>query len=338
MKKVTITGVRQATIVDVPTPHAVGDWALVKVHAIPMCTEYKAFVAGTPSQHLGHEAAGEVVEVAQPGRVKVGDRVVAMPFYPCGKCPLCVAGDFIYCQHGYDYETYAGTPEGRATYNEYLLKPGWILPRIPDGVSYELGSLAVCGLGPTFGAMDRMGVDTFDTLLITGMGPVGLGGIINARFRGTRVIAVESIPYRVQKALDLGAEAVIDPRDPQALSQVMDLTGGVGVDAAIDCSGTVAAERFCIDATRRLGQVAFVGECYNELAIKISPDMIRKGLTIHGSWHYNLNLFPKIMQVIQESPVVEQLISHTFPLSQAQQALELCATNQTAKVILKPGA
>ena len=177
--------------------------------------------------------------------------MVAMPFYPCGKCPLCVAGDFIYCQHGYDYETYAGTPEGRATYNEYLLRPGWILPRIPDGVSYELGSLAVCGLGPTFGAMDRMGVDTFDTLLITGMGPVGLGGIINARFRGTRVIAVESIPYRVQKALDLGAEAVIDPRDPQALSQVMDLTGGVGVDAAIDCSGTVAAERFCIDATRR---------------------------------------------------------------------------------------
>ncbi len=66
--------------------------------------------------------------------------------------------------------------------------------------------------------------------------------------------------------------------------------------------------------------------------------MIRKGLTIHGSWHYNLNLFPKIMQVIQESPVVEQLISHTFPFSQAQQALELCATNQTGKVILRPGA
>ncbi|NLT73497.1 MAG: zinc-binding dehydrogenase [Chloroflexi bacterium] len=336
MKKVTITGVREARIVDVPTPHAVGDWVLVKVHAIPMCTEYKAFAAGQPTAHLGHEAAGEVVEVAQPGPVQVGDRVVAMPFYPCGRCALCRSGDFIYCQHAYDYESYAGTPEGQGTYNEYLLKPAWILGPIPDGVSYEHGSLAVCGLGPTFGAMDRMGVNAFDTLLITGMGPVGLGGAVNAAYRGTRLISVESIPYRAQKARELGAEAVIDPNDPQALQQVMDLTHGVGVDAAIDCSGTVAAERFCIDATRRRGQVAFVGECYASLPIQISPDMIRKGLTIHGSWHYNMNLFPKVMQVIERSPLVGELISHTFPLSAAQQALELTASNQTAKVILKP--
>ena len=210
MKKVTITGVREARIVDVPTPHAVGDWVLVKVHAIPMCTEYKAFAAGQPTAHLGHEAAGEVVEVAQPGPVQVGDRVVAMPFYPCGRCALCRSGDFIYCQHAYDYESYAGTPEGQGTYNEYLLKPAWILGPIPDGVSYEHGSLAVCGLGPTFGAMDRMGVNAFDTLLITGMGPVGLGGAVNAAYRGTRLISVESIPYRAQKARELGvtAEAV----------------------------------------------------------------------------------------------------------------------------------
>ena len=79
-----------------------------------------------------------------------------------------------------------------------------------------------------------------------------------------------------------------------------------------------------------------MGECYASLPIQISPDMIRKGLTIHGSWHYNMNLFPKVMQVIERSPLVGELISHTFPLSAAQQALELTASNQTAKVILKP--
>ena len=60
------------------------------------------------------------------------------------------------------------------------------------------------------------------------------------------------------------------------------------MDKAIDCSGVVAAQRLCIDATRRRGQVTFVGECQDDLPIKISPDMIRKGLTLHGSWHYNL--------------------------------------------------
>ncbi len=336
MKKAVITGESQAELIDVPTPEPVGDWALVKVKAIPMCTEYKAFLAGDPVAHMGHEAAGEVVQVAQPGLVEVGDRVVVMPFYPCGECALCISGDYIHCQQGYYYEAYAGTPEGQATYAEYLLKPARLLPRIPDGVSYELGSLAVCGLGPTFGALDRMDVDAFDTVLITGLGPVGLGGVINAKFRGATVIAVDSVPYRAQKARAMGADLVIDPTDADALDQAMDYTGGRGVDAAIDCAGVIAAQRFCIDAVRRRGQVTFVGECYEELPIKVSPDMIRKGITLHGSWHYNLNLFPKIMHVIQHSPVVEQLISHTFPFQSVQEALELSATHETAKIILKP--
>jgi len=351
MKKAVILGEGEAGLVEVPDPEPKEDWALVKVHAAPMCTEYKAFVAGYPTQFLGHEASGEVVategtgtfSIAQPGRVEVGDRVVVMPQYPCGKCELCVAGDYIHCQNNYDVQAFLGTREGTATYAQYLLKPSWLLPKIPDGVSYELASLACCGLGPTFGACDAMDVDAFDTVLITGLGAVGLGGVVNAKFRGARVIGVESIPYRVERAKMLGADVVLDPTSDDAgfamsttLAQVMDLTGGRGVDKSIDCSGAVAAERFCVDATRRKGQVAFVGECRDELKIRISPDMIRKGLTILGVWHYNLSLFPKVMQVIQESPVIKQLISHVLPMSQIQEAFELSASHECAKIILKP--
>jgi threonine dehydrogenase-like Zn-dependent dehydrogenase len=336
MKKAVILGERRAGIVEVPTPEPVQDWALVKVHVTPMCTEYKMFVAGRESEYLGHEAAGEVVAVAQPGCVEVGDRVVVQPFWPCGKCALCVAGDYIHCQNGHDFQAFAGTPEGRATYAQFLLKPDWLLSKIPDGVSYELASLAVCGLGPSFGAFDQMGVDAFDTVLITGLGAVGLGAIVNAKYRGARVIGVESIPYRVERAKMLGADVVIDPTAPDALDQVMALTNGIGVDKALDCAGVVAAQRFCIDAARRKGQVAFVGECSDDLSIRVSPDMIRKGLTVRGSWHYNLSLYPKIMQVIQESPVIENLISHVMPMGQIQQALELSATHQCAKILLKP--
>ena len=336
MKKAVITGERRAEVIDVPAPEPKEDWAVVKVHAAPMCTEYKGFAAGQKSDFLGHEAAGEVVAVAQPGRVKVGDRVVVMPQYPCGKCALCIAGDYIYCENNYDFAEFIGGQEGRATMAQYVLKPSWLLPPIPDAVSYEHGSLACCALGPSFGAFQAMGVSAFDTILITGAGPVGLGGIVNARFRGARVIVAEPVPWRAARAKDLGAASVIDPREPDCLKQIKELTGGDGVGCALDCAGTAEAERLCIDAARRKGRVAFVGECGDPLTIRVSPDLLRKGLTVVGSWHYNLNDFSSIMKVIQESPLIGLLISHVLPMSGIQEALELSASHETAKIILKP--
>ena len=336
MKKAIISGLRRAELVEVPEPRAKENWVVVKVHAAPMCAEYKGFVAGTRSEFLGHEAAGEVVEVAQPGRVKVGDRVVAMPLYACGKCALCVAGDYIHCESGTSVAAFTGSREGSATYAQYLLKPDWLLPAIPEGVPYERASLACCALGPSFGAFDTMGLGAVDTVLVTGLGPVGLGAVVNARFRGVRVIAVESNAYRTERALAMGAAAVLDPRDEGVVERIRELTGGIGVDCALDCSGNVRAERLCVDATRRKGQVSFVGECNDDLAIRVSPDMIRKGLTVRGSWHYNLRIFPSVMKVIRESPLVDLLVSHVVPMSEIQAAFELSASNQTAKVILKP--
>jgi len=336
MKKVVIRGERNAELVEVPTPKAVKDWALVKIVVAPLCTEYKAYRDGEPSECLGHEAAGEVVEVAQPGYVEVGDRVVVQPQYPCGECPLCVRGEYIHCQNLYDIEDFTGSCEGGATYAQYILKPSWLLTKIPDGVSYEHAGMICCGLGPTFGAMERMKVDAFDTVLITGMGPVGLGGVINGVFRGARVIAVVRNPYRADLAKQLGAEAVVNPNDEDALQQILDLTGGVGVDKAIDCAGAASAQRLMIDAMRRHGSAAFVGES-GDLSIRVSDDMIRNGLTLHGIWHYNLGGVPKIMQVVRRSgDLLDKLITHTFPISRVEEAWELQITRQCGKVVLYP--
>src|SRR6266542_2842684 len=95
-----------------------------------------------------------------------------------------------------------------------------------------------------------------------------------------RVFVVEGRPWRAAKARELGAAELLDPGGADTLARLRELTGGLGVDAALDCSGTVAAQRLCVDATRRRGQVAFVGECGEDLTLRASPDLIRKGLTL----------------------------------------------------------
>jgi len=336
MKKAVILGKRKAGLVDMSIPRPKEDWALVKMHAVPMCTEYKAFVAGVKRNAIGHEGAGEVVEVAQPCGVEVGDRVVLMGAGPCGKCQYCRDGNFIHCQNRINYAEFTGSSERTGAYAQYRLGAAWLLPKIPDGVSYEHGSMAWCGLGPTFGAFQTVGLTTYDTVLITGAGPVGLGGIVNARFRGARVILVERIPWRVNRAKEMGVAAVLDPGEEGIVDHIKDLTGGLGVDVALDCAGNPQAERLCIDATRPKGKVVFVAECGDELGIRVSPDMIRKGLSIIGQWHYSLNDFPKIMKVIQESPLLDLAISHLMPMSKVQEALELSASHQCGKIILNP--
>ena len=336
MKKAVILQGHRAGILEVPTPKAREDWVVVKVHASAMCTEYKAFVAGRELDHIGHEGAGEVVEVAQPGRVKVGDRVVVMPQYPCGKCPLCVAGDYVYCENNYDLDEFLGTKDGTDTFAHYVLKQSWLLPPIPDDVSYDHATMAIDGVGASFGGMEPIGVSAYDTVLITGLVPVGLGGIVNARYRGARVIGVEPAPWRVERAKEMGTEAVFHPNDPDLLERIRDLAGGLGVDCAVECSGTVAGERLCIDATRRRGRVAFVGASSKALTIHEWPDLGSKGLTVTGTWLYNLADFPKVMRVIRESPLIDLLVSHTMPMSQIQDAFELLASAKCAKVVLRP--
>lgn len=338
MKKAIIESERKGAVVEVPDPEPRDNWVVVKIHAAPMCTEYKGFEAGRPAGSLGHEAAGEVVEIAQPCRVKVGDRVAVMPQYPCGTCSLCVSGEYIHCENVVNFENFLGTNEGRGTYAQYIVKPDWILPTIPEDVSFDHGAMACCGLGPTFGAMQRMNVVAGDTILITGLGPVGLGGVINATSRGARVIAVDAVPYRRAKAKELGAHEVMAP-DDDALDRIRALTGGIGPDCGLDCSGNPAAHRLCIDATRRKGKIAFVGECSQDTVIRISPDMIRKGLSLIGSWHYNLQDYPRLLRVIQDNTEkLEQLITHRFPMSRVQEAWELQLTGECAKIVLDPWA
>jgi len=336
MKIAVMLGDRKAGLIDRPDPVAKSDFVVVKVHSAPMCAEYKTFAEGKEGKYFGHEAAGEVVEIAQPGTVQVGDRVVVQPSFSCGKCALCLSGEFIHCLNRQNVKDITGSSSGMTTFSQYVIKPDWLLSPIPEGISYDHASMACCGMGPALGAIRQMEVDAFDTVLITGLGPVGLGGVIVASHLGARVIGVVANPYRASLAEELGAETVIDPNDDKALDAIMDLTGGLGVDKALDCSGAIDAHHLMIEALRRKGQGCFIGEA-GEFPLAVSQDMLRKGLVLRGAWHYNLADYPLLIKIIGESAdKMGKFITHRFPMSDIQKAWELQVTKQCGKVVLNP--
>ena len=114
---------------------------------------------------------------------------------------------------------------GSGTFAQYILKPDWLLPPIPEGVSYVHATMAIDGIGASFGAFQAIDIGASDILLITGLGPVGLGAVVNACFRGTRVIGVEPVPWRRERALQMGAEVVFDPAEPDLVEKIRGLTG-----------------------------------------------------------------------------------------------------------------
>ena len=334
--KAIITGERQSDIVSANVPEPKGDWVVVKVHASAMCTEYKAWLDGSKKDWIGLEGAGEVVAFAGELPFKIGDRVVVMPQLPCNRCDICLAGDFCYCEDDLDHSLIFGSSDGRGTFSHYVIKPHWQLLPIPEKVSYESATMAIDGIGASFGGMQAIGVSAFDTVLITGLGPVGLGGIINAKYRGARVIAIEPSDWRRSLGAQLGAEIINLSSGKDILSEIIDITNGKGVDCAVDCSGTVQGQRLCIDSVRRRGRVSFVGGSSKELTITVSRDMIRKGLHMQGNWLYNRADYKSVMRVIEDSPLIEKLVSHVMPMSKIQEGFSLLAAGEAAKIVLNP--
>ena len=315
------------------------DYVLVKVVYAATCTEYK-YLAAQPTDGkadevarvgFGHEAVGEVVEVAQPGQVKVGDRVVVMWVNGCGNCAMCDSGEVSHCPN------LGQMPPGSSPkYAQYVLQKDLFCKPIPDDISFKHAAAALCGMGPSFEAMDLMQLNAFDTVLITGMGPVGLGGVINASYLGARIIAVEGVPYRVNLAKELGAEVVLDPADDDLLEKIKALTGGVGVDKAVDCSAAAAAQRLCVEAVRTKGQVGFPGEG-GDFTIDTLRELGNRGLTLRGNKTMNFHSMPRLMDVIRASAdKMDKYLSHTFPMSRVQEVWELQTTGACGKVLLDP--
>lgn len=335
MKHVVVTAASQCGLEEIDDPQVAENYALIKIHTAPMCTEYHRFQKGSPGPIGGHEAAGEVVDIGpKVNTVKPGDRVVVMPQSGCGVCDLCLAGDHIHCENKKDPNAICGNTTGTTTYAQYCVQQDWLLVPIPDDLSYDHASMACCGIGPGFNAIHTMQVMATDTVLISGLGPVGLGAAAVALYRGARVLGLEMIPYRVDLARDMGVEAVVDPTSDGALEQIMDLTDGRGAAKSVECSSVEMAPDFLVKAAARRGQIASPG-WGGPVNVR---EIVAKGLTVHGCWHWNhLRDSRTMMGTIRGAKsLFDKMITHSFPFSDIQKAMEIRASNQCGKVVLHP--
>ncbi len=327
--KAVATGRRKAWLVDLPVPRPRGNEVVVKLHASPICgSNMGAFLGDGEWINTGHEGAGEVVAVAQSNLLKPGDRVALAPLNACGKCQDCRAGDVIFCKN---------RPEIHGNFAQFTRVADVMCVKMPDGIDYDTASLMGCALGPAYEALKRLNTGRADTLVVSGLGPVGLGAVALAVTRGIRTIALDPEPFRRDVASALGAATVLDPTTHEIKDNLLEILGERGLARAVECSGRPEAERLLIDLAGIRAAIAFVGENQNTIPLSPSRDMIRKGLMLIGCWHMNMLDAPDLIDFLKRHrDKANLLISHRFGFSQAQKAFDTFAARKTAKVILHP--
>ena len=177
---------------------------------------------------------------------------------------------------------FTGSREGTATYAQYLLKPDWLLPPIPEGVVLRA---RLAGLLRARAVVRRVRAPWASARSTPCSSPApgrsGWGRSSMPVPRRARASSSSRCPAAWSARGAWAPRRCSIPRDERGCSQIKELTGGARRRLRAGLLRHGRGQRLCIDATRRKGQVAFIGECSDDLAIKVSPDMIRKGLTHH---------------------------------------------------------
>ncbi len=337
MKAVFLPGNKRVEIraVEVPTPGP-GE-VLVAVKASCICRSdlslyYGNAVVGGDAAGAcvtGHEPAGEVAAVgAGVSQTKVGDRVAVYLGIGCGVCEFCRQGNYFLCAQ---WTCIGFTANGGNA--EYIVVPERNCLKIPDWMSYVAAAISTDAFGTLFSACKKLGISGASVLGIWGLGPMGTAGVLAAKALGASVVVFDPLAERREFALGLGADLALDPTAAGVQDNLKAFTDGAGLTAAIDCSGNSGAHNMALDAVRPLGKVAFIGES-RESTIRPSDQLIRKQITLMGSWYFNAFEYDEILRVLKSARIdLERLATHRFSLEEAETAFRLFDERKTEKAV-----
>ena len=337
MKAVFLPGNKKVEIraVDVPTPGP-GE-VLIAVKASCICRSdlslyYGNAVVGGDAAGAcvtGHEPAGEVAQVGTGVKnFKAGDRVAVYLGIGCGVCEFCRQGNYFLCPQ---WTCIGFTADGGNA--EFIVVPERNCLRIPDWMSYVAAAISTDAFGTLYSACKKLGVSGATELGIWGLGPMGTAGVLAAKALGAHVVVFDPIAERREFAIDLGADLALDPTATDVQSRLKSFNDGAGLTTAIDCSGNSGAHNMALDALRPGGKAAFIGES-RESTIKPSDQLIRKQITLMGSWYFNVSEYEEILRVLRTHKIdLERLATHRFSLDEAETAFRMFDERKTEKAV-----
>ena len=300
----------------------------------------------------GHEPVGVVAEMDGPRKdyygvdLKVGDRVYFWPDVICGCCPYCrdVAGyGFPWCEHTITYGvtmSCAEPPHLFGGWAEYVyITPQTFVYKVPEDLPVDVAVLAE--LMSVFYRLDETG----DTVVVQGIGPLGLCQVAKAALMGAGdIVAVDHSPYRLELAKEFGATHTINVEEmpsTERIKFVKGLTGGRGADMVVEAAGVPQAVIEGIEMLRRGGQFIEMGNYVDMGEVPINPHrhLCAKAIRLFGvSNHPYKEIGPVLKWLRRHMRSVDfsRMISHRFALEQVKQALEVSMQLESMKVVLVP--
>lgn len=305
---------------------------------------------------MGHEFVAEIAELG-PGvttdsggePVSVGDRVAAVYYHTCLKCPACGRGDFGMCHNSYRNMALPPTTPphfngGFATH--YYVSPNQFFYKVPPGVSDAAAAGANCGLAQMLYSLDKLGVRRGQNVVIQGAGGLGIYAAAVANRSGARVIVVEKEPHRIALARRFGAHDVVDiselPTVEQRTARIAELTDGIGADAIIELTGRPAAFAEAIDYARIGASIASIGNLNvgKDFEISFAPALVtRKQVTIVGMLRYDPWYLKAALRFLDENAEVfpfDELSDRVFQLDDIAEALELSESRVVSRAAIVP--
>jgi len=345
MKAAVIRGPRKIEIEDRPTPVPGKGQALLRIRAVGICgSDIKGFSeenskARQPGLIIGHEAAGVVVSVGTDvSKFKPGDRAAIDPQVVCGSCPQCASGWTSVCDNKKVIgSSLRGFLDGAMA--EYAAIDEGMLHLLPDGLGFEEGA-AVEPVSNALHAVERAGIRGGETVVVVGMGTLGLCILQAARLSGAkRIVAFgANSAFRMERARSLGADLVLRSDDQDAERIVRELTGGRGADAAIDAAGNSRALALAVALARKRGRIVAFGNAQASVEMSLLG-IVNKELEIVGSSGARADEARRAIELLHSGGIrVSPIITHRFPIEETQRAFELLQEprNEAIKIIIVP--
>ncbi|WP_347348116.1 zinc-dependent dehydrogenase [Nigerium sp.] len=333
---------------DVPEPECGPKEVKIKVKNCSTCgTDVKIFKNGhvniTGTTTMGHEVAGEVVEVGSEalGGFKVGDRVQSIAAVPCGECHECKKGWMEVCENqtsvGYQYD---------GGFAEYMIVPEQVLKvdglnRIPENVGYDEASAAepfACAIN----AQEQLGIEPGDFVVVFGAGPIGCMHIRIARgvHEAGTIVLVDINAERLKMSAEaVHPDHVIDSSQVNVVEEVMKMTDGRGADVIITATPANITQEQALAMAARNGRISFFGGLpKNNPTITCDSNLVHyRQLHIHGANGSAPEHNKRALEYISTGQVpVKDLITKHIPLENALDAFDIVAKGEAIKVTVEP--